>query len=254
MTPHDDLSPQRLDELLDGRAGARSADEEALVALVSELRASEGPSADLHARVRDVVAPPSVGRISRLTRRLRGTSWTQRALALAPACVLVLGTVFAVSSLTDDGGIRDRLRATDAVEERAAPQLAAPVESAPPASGATRDQAPLVQATLSLRVAGGDAIASAARQARDIAAANGGRAVRERYVRSARRPGRAVITLEVPSTRYEETRTALEGIGTIFRETTDYGEPDGKATSPADPVRAEAPPAMATITVTLVAP
>jgi hypothetical protein len=254
MTPHDDLSPQRLDELLDGRAGARSPDEEALVALVSELRASEGPSPDLRARVRAVVAPPSAGRISRLTRWVRGTSWTHRALALAPACVLVVGTVFAVSSLTDGGGGGDRLSAPGAVDERGAPQLAAPVESAPPASGAARDQAPLAQAALSLRVAGGEAIATAAGRTRDIAAANGGRTVRERYFRTARQPGRGVITLEVPSTRYEETRTALEGIGTIFRETTDYGEQDGRAASPVDPVRAEPAPAMATITVTLVAP
>lgn len=252
MTPHDDLSPQRLDDLLDGRAGARSPDEEALVALVSELRASEGPSPDLRARVRAVVAPPSAG-ISRLTRWVRGTSWTHRALALAPACVLVVGTVFAVSSLTDGGG-GDRLGTPGAADERGAPQLAAPAGSAPPASTTTRDQAPLAQAALSLRVADGEAIATAAGRARDIAAANGGRTVRERYSRTARQPGRGVITLEVPAARYEETRAALEGIGTIFRETTDYGEPDGRAASPVDPVRAEAAPAMATITVTLVAP
>lgn len=248
MPQHDDLSPERLDALVDSReAGGTTPEEQPFAALMSELRGSEGAPDDVRTRVRELVRPRESA-VARLVRRARKTSWTQRAVALAPACVLVVGTVFAVSSITSGGqpGLSEAGE-REQVERAPDPALAAPI---PPAAGEAK-QAPLSEATLSVRVANADAIAAAGRAARAIAEAQGGRTVSEQYARTGGAPREAVVTIEVPADRYEGTRTALARIGTISDEITAFRAEDvtrAPSTTGLDP---SSPPNVPTATITV---
>lgn len=243
MPQRDDLSPERLDALVDGHeAGGATPEEQPFAALMSELRGADGAPDELRARIGELVRRRETA-FARLVRRMRETSWTQRALALAPACVLIVGAVFAVSSITGD---EQRLVAEPPQAERSLDStLAAP---APSAAGEAK-QAPLSEATLSVRVADADAITAAGREARAIAAAQGGRTVNERYARTGGAPREAVLTLEVPADRYNDTRAALAKIGTISDEITAFRAED----APQPPAEVSAGPSSAptaTITVT----
>jgi Domain of unknown function (DUF4349) len=239
MPQRDEISPERLDALVDGTDSESLApDDQPFATLMSELRASEEAPADLRRRVRDMVQPRETAR-ARLARRLRATSWTQRAIAFAPACVLVVGTVFAVSAISQDNEIQVAERLTQTTPSSA---TAAPQEEA--------KQAPLAQATLTVRVENSDAITAAGAKAREIAASLGGSTVEERYSRTSGEPDTAVVTLTVPPERYADTRAALSRIGSISDEVTAFGGADVAAPPAAVAERSSAAPAGTTITVT----
>jgi hypothetical protein len=239
MPQRDEISPERLDALVDGQ-GSESVgpEDQAFWVLMSELRASDEAPAELRARVRDIARPRETT-LARLARRLRGTSWTQRALAFAPACVLVVGAVFAVSAITEsnDQQVAERLSATAPSSAAAAPQEEA-------------KQAPLAQATLTVRIETADTITAAGQKAREIAASLGGSTVEERYSRPAGGPDTAVVTLAVPPERYADTRAALSRIGSISDEITAFGGAGSAASPPAAADSADVKPPTTTITVT----
>jgi hypothetical protein len=244
MPQRDEISPERLDALVgDHGTTTPTPEEESFTALMSELRGADGASEELRARVREMVrSRESAG--ARLVRRLRETSWTQRALAFAPACVLVVGAVFAVSSIT--AGEQRVVAEAPQAERLSDSTLAAP---APSAAGEAK-QAPLSEATLSVIVANEDAITAAGREARTIAAAQGGRTVNEQYARAGGAPRAAVLTLEVPADRYSDTRTALTKIGTISDEITAY-RTEGAPQAPPPAADGSAAPAAPTATITV---
>jgi hypothetical protein len=260
MPSRDDLSPERLDALIDGRAPGGD-EEEALAALVSELRATDGAPSDLRARVRSIVRPQEVSGVRRLLADLRGTSWTRRAMALAPACVLVVGAVFAVTSIARDGGSDLRSGAAPAAtggqaatrdrESPGTPQTAVPV---PPPPEAMLDQGAVAQGALTIRVADRAAVSAAGLRAREIAAEMGGRAVRESYRQRAQGPSTATVTLQVPPERYAGTRAALAAIGTVVDESADFADPTPSDTSRTERLEAPVTPGPATIRVTFVTP
>lgn len=251
MPQRDDFSPERLDELIDGPPA--TAGDDGFSDLISELRAAEGASPELQARVRTIVDPPKpVAVAGRLSRWLRGTSWTQRAMAFAPACVLLLGAVFTVSSITDGTPSADEtpkeLAAEQAPETKAAPP---PTAASPSASDSVAGQAGLSEASLTIRVAGPDAIAAAGRRAASIAVERGGRRLSETYTETDGQPRTAVVTIEVPAGRYDDVRTALAKIGPISKESTSFREVERNSARPGDEGRLAAPGAPATITVTI---
>jgi hypothetical protein len=249
MPRPDEISPERLDALIDGEAPA-TGDEEALAGLMTELRASEGPSADLRARVSGITRPRQSA-WSRAVRWMRNAGWAGRAMALAPVCVLIVGAVFAVSSINRDDAV-----VQSAAEERAA----APAPSA--ASGVA--QGPLSQAEITVRLPEVSDLADVGRRVRQLASATRGRTVEETYRTTTEGAGGAglVVVLDVPADRYDEARAALSELGSIASEETTYGSADAAAAAPptaqedrlADATKPADASAGARLTVTFITP
>lgn len=96
-----DVSPERLDAILDGRAQAETDLEREMLALAARMQ-SEEPRADqlLRTRVRAIATRP--GRAGRV--RQLGRSWRGRALIAGPAVAVAVAVVVAVGVFGDGGG------------------------------------------------------------------------------------------------------------------------------------------------------
>ena len=248
MPQRDDLSPEQLEALIDGHS-PDVGDDAPFAALVSDLRATDEASPELRARVRDIVQPRK-SLVGRMVERVRAMGFGQRALAFAPVAVLVVGVVFAVSSITRGSEPLQPVGSAPSAAGSQEERLAAPA----PVEDAAAPQAPLAKASLTIRVAGPSAVAAAGRRTRAIAAEKGGRTIRESYSRPAEGPQSASITLEVPPDQWNDTRTALSKLGEVSGESALFGAPDTAASPPAISDSTDGTPPTATITVTFVTP
>ena len=97
----DDMTPERLDAILDGRAPATDDEAREMLALAGALReAAPGAGPDLRARVRALPQPQPVGRL----RRLFSNGWRGRMLIAAPALSAVVAAVIAVGVIRSSSG------------------------------------------------------------------------------------------------------------------------------------------------------
>ena len=173
--------PERLDQLLDGRAEPRGPAERELMALARELRDGSPPaSAAVRARVRTIAAGPR-----RRRARLPRSGWGRAALALAPACAVAVVVV-----VLAQGGGDGPPALTAAAKAPGAALEAAPTPSSPPA----RSAAP-----------------SPVARARALVAPLGG------SVRSAGpdASGRDRLVVRVPADRARRARAALRRLGAV---------------------------------------
>ena len=97
----DEMTPERLDAILDGREPATDDEAREMLALAGALReAAPGAGPDLRARVRALPQPQPVGRL----RRLFSNGWRGRMLIAAPALSAVVAAVIAVGVIRSSSG------------------------------------------------------------------------------------------------------------------------------------------------------
>ena len=134
---HDDLTPERLDAILDGREAAETDAERDMLALAASMKAA-APRANegLRHRVRALPTPSRrPGRLRRLVRAGR----RGRALVAAPALAAAIAAAIAVSVVYDGSGGSDGAGGGDAiVSESRQDSLQAPRKSA---QGGAQDSA-----------------------------------------------------------------------------------------------------------------
>lgn len=97
----DEMTPERLDAILDGREPATDDEAREMLALAGALReAAPGAGPELRARVRALPQPQPVGRL----RRLFSNGWRGRMLIAAPALSAVVAAVIAVGVIRSSSG------------------------------------------------------------------------------------------------------------------------------------------------------
>lgn len=130
----DELTPERLDAILDGREAPTDDDARDMLALAAVLRdGAQGASDELRTRVRTLGQPQAPGRLHRLL----GTGRRGRVLIAAPALGAVLAAVIAIGVVARDPGGRDDVAGESVTVQRTAPSPAADATaSAPAPSGA----------------------------------------------------------------------------------------------------------------------
>lgn len=225
MSDHD-LTPERLDAILDGEVPATDDDARDMLALAAQLRAAV-PGADdtLRARVRALPA----ARPARLAavRRLLRSGWRGRLLVAAPALSAVLAGVIAVGVLTNtshntSSGADNAAgaRATAQKSEAAATATLPPTTTTPTAEfSATTVATPPSAADTSAAEALTIAVPAATLPARiddlrRIVTDAGG------TLTSTDRPGSpaaTVISLDLPTDRVASTLASIATLGTVER-------------------------------------
>ena len=112
----DDLTPERLDAILNGSEPPTSDAERDMLALAASLRdATPGAGDDLRDRVRAIAAPEPTGREA----RQRGPGWRTRLLLIAPAIVTATAAVVVIAVVGGDDTARNQA-AREAVESAGA--------------------------------------------------------------------------------------------------------------------------------------
>ncbi len=205
-----EMTPERLDAILDGRAAPTDDEARDMLALAGALREAV-PSAGegLRERVRALSRPQPTER----PRWLRASGWRGRILIGAPALSAVIAAVITVGVIarSPDGqsGGSDALqaeRASQTTDETGPLRLAVPPTAAPTASGqaaGTRVEPIVVQippATLDARVA----------EVRQLVAAAGGTIVEEPRQTA---PPRLLASITLPGQRRAEVLQAIAALG-----------------------------------------
>jgi hypothetical protein len=229
--PSPDPTPDRVDAILAG-GPPRGPAEEGIAEVVTALRATDGASPALRARVAGMAAEDGAARAPR--RR-----WGARAMVLAPACALLAAGVVTVLQVTG-GGDAPAGSASGVAADSVAPSAAAPSRV-------------LSAATVTVRVPRGRLVATGAR-VRAVARSLGGGTSRERYLLRAGGAGTATIVLAIPPDQVATARGLVGRIGSVRASGLTFRGVAPSAASPAPGTGAPAPlPVPVTVTVRLVA-
>jgi hypothetical protein len=216
----DEMTPERLDAILDGRQPATDDEAREMLALAGALReAAPGAGPDLRARVRALPQPQPVGRL----RRLFSSGWRGRMLIAAPALSAVAAAVIAVgvirSSSGDERSIAVAPTASPAETARTAAITTLPsTNSAPPpavlspaipdAAAATGADGRL-SAPITLRVASGTLEARIADIRRLVVEAGGTIGLEQPQVA----PPGTVVAITLPVERGADVLKAVANLG-----------------------------------------
>lgn len=209
----DEMTPEGLDAILDGREPATDDEAREMLALAGALReAAPGAGPELRARVRALPQPQPVGRL----RRLFGNGWRGRMLIVAPALSAVIAAVIAVGVIGRSPGDNKTVsgdRAASSAESvgtstpsatPAAPKSATPSSAPFSATNAGDPAAPITlriaPATLKARLA----------KVRDIVAAAGGTTD---AVDQGGQPPSSVVSITVPIERSADVLRAIADLG-----------------------------------------
>ena len=256
MSEHD-LTPERLDAILDGEVPATDDDARDMLALAAQLRAAV-PGADdtLRARVRTMpeAHPPRVGTVRRLLR----SGWRGRMVVAAPALSAVLAAVIAVGVLSNSPGDSSSSADDTARTGATALQGESAASSAPP-SKPTTPEAGYDTATEPLAAAGTRVLPTDALTVevpsttlpdrvddlRRLVTDAGGTVVLEV---SPGIPSATVATLDLPTDRVATTLTAIATLGSVQQR---GALPDRDPSDPA-PVGGAAGPSRTTVQVVVV--
>jgi uncharacterized protein DUF4349 len=232
VTPHEVVSPERLEALLAGAAPGGSAERE-LAGLVQELRAASPPAPEaLRERVRATAAaaPGRVRtrglRLPRLPRGRRG----RIAAGLAPA-LAALAALLVVVLLPRGGGpapVPAGVEAAPTPPNRPAPSLAAPARpsarAAVPGAPGTAGPAPQrgrpqdLRAATTVRVPDARALSRAGTRAMATVRGLGGYTARADASVGGARSGRAGYTFRVPAARAQDALLAFSRLGTVVAQ------------------------------------
>jgi hypothetical protein len=208
----DEMTPERLEAILDGREPATDDEARDMLALAGALReAAPGAGPDLRARVRALPQPQPVGRL----RRLFDNGWRGRMLIAAPALSAVVAVVIAVGVIGRSPGDNTAVSgapAASSAEATATSTLsttpAAPKSATPQSAGfsAADDAHPV--APITLRIAPATLEARLAK-VRDIVAAAGGTSA---AVDQGGQPPSSVVSITVPVERSADVLKAISGL------------------------------------------
>lgn len=206
----DELTPERLDAILDGREPATDDAARDVLALAAALReAAPGAGGALRARVHALPQPEPRGRV----RRLLAGGWRGRLLVAAPALSAVIVAAVAIGVLGQSSGsdsARIALEQRDATTQPANEAGdAVPPVSAPNAAAKTADtRAALTTAPLVVRVAKDTLTARLADIRRLVQDAGGA------VETSPASPGpAALLTITVPGARSADILRAIVNLG-----------------------------------------
>ncbi len=207
-----EMTPERLDAILDGRDAPTDDEARDMLALAGALReAVPGAGEGLRARVRALPQPQPAGR----PRWLRASGWRGRALIAAPAVFAAIAAVIAIGVIARspdgrsggaDSSQADRL--SQATIEAAPPSSTAqPAATDKPAQTGSLPDPVVVQiapATITARIA----------DVRRLVAAAGGRVVEE--VQQQTTPS-VLASITLPGERRAEVLQAVVALGTGTR-------------------------------------
>ena len=217
----DEMTPERLDAILDGREPATDDEARDMLALAGALReAAPGGGPDLRARVRALPQPQPVGRL----RRLFNSGWRGRMLVAAPVLSAVVAAVIAVGVIGGSSGDEGTIAVTPAASPaEAAPRAALPTtpsitSATPPAdtSSAIPDAAVSAgadgrpSAPITLRVTPDTLEARIADIRRLIVEAGGTVGLARPQVT----PPSAIISITLPAERSADVLRAVANLGT----------------------------------------
>lgn len=206
----DEMTPERLDAILDGREPPADDTARDMLALAAALReAAPGAGADLRARVRALPQPQPVGRL----RRLLKSGWRGRMLVAAPALSAVIAAVIAVGVINrspgDEGTGADSSLATQAERQKAGPAVPATTPPTAGASTAAGVAADALAAPIPLHVAPATLDARLADVRELVIDAGGTLGDPDRQTA----PPGALVSITVPSERSAEVFAAIADLG-----------------------------------------
>lgn len=205
----DEMTPERLDAILDGRAAPTDDEARDMLALAGALReAAPGAGDSLRARVRALPRPGPAG-------RLRSSGWRGRALIAAPALSVVVAAVVAIGVIarSPDG----RSGGSDSSQAqrlgRAAVEAAPPTSATPSAAspGSSRDAAGAPSAPVAIQILPATLDARVA-DVRDLVDAASGTILEE--TRQPTTPPSVIVSITLPRDRSAEVLRAIVALGT----------------------------------------
>lgn len=207
---HDELTPERLDAILDGREAPTDDEARDMLALAGALReGSPGASDELRTRVRALPQPAPAGRL----RRLLGTGRRGRILVAAPALGAVLAAVIAVGVIANDpGGRTDVAGGSGTAELTSESPAAAATTSTPALAGAEGSQADAATAPVTVQVPPSTLSAKEAELRRLVADAGGTVAPAEPDRRLSK-SDEVVLSVTVPGATRDALFAAIAGLG-----------------------------------------
>jgi len=212
MTP-DDLTPERLDAILNGSEPATSDAERDMLSLAASLRdAAPHAGDDLRDRVRAIAAPAPTGRET----RRRGPGWRTRLLIAAPALATVTAAVVVIAVVGGDDPVKNQTSLTSAesagaattTTAQAAARSAADTVKVAPSPQAARPE--LGAGPITVRVEPGT-LQQRIADARRIVRAAGG-TVNKATRQTSAEPG-ALLEITLPPDRASAAIAKLVGLG-----------------------------------------